>query len=305
MRNKRLISTILLIIMTFSLTGSVFAVENNSTDLSEIKDFDNLRKGLENYQSKFENKEEAIEFWQNYWSHIFPKKDIKHGYPLNFDMFLKKNVLYYGDVNKIPKEVQRYDKDKRPVYLGYTQDGRYVTNIEYNEQPMHTPVKIVTDTSAVKKWTGIVKPYQTDYNDPLKVGEFYLGKDDTITDNDKEAYGRHILTQWAKRVENRTPEFAGGKSFYEYFGNDLDKFLKAVTITIPPTSRTYGQAVAWFTTPAGQTHRTYLIEPTEPFDIMAIRDDEFNKTIVKPDGSIKFHFKYKVTGLEKVDGKFV
>ena len=46
-------------------------------------------------------------------------------------------------------------------------------------------------------------------------------------------------------------------------------------------------------------------DPTEPFDIMAIRDDEFNKTIVKPDGSIKFHFKYKVTGLEKVDGKFV
>ena len=45
-------------------------------------------------------------------------------------------------------------------------------------------------------------------------------------------------------------------------------------------------------------------DPTEPFDIMVINSAQ-NKTIVKPDGSIKFHFKYKVTGLEKVDGKFV
>jgi hypothetical protein len=257
MGKKRLLSIILILAMALSLTGSVFAVENNPPDLSEIKDFENLRKGLENYKSKFETKEEAIGFWQNYWSHIFPEKDKAFGYTLNFDTFIKKNVLYYGDVNKIPKEVQKYDNNKRPVYLGYTQDGRYVTNIEYNEQPMHTPAKIVTDTIKYQnpktKWTGIVRPYQTDYNVPSKVGEFYLGED--ANKQDTIAYGRHILTQWAKNVVNRTPEFAGGKSFYEYFGGDLDKFLKAVTITIPPTSRSYGQVVAWFITPAGQTHR--------------------------------------------------
>ena len=92
------------------------------------------------------------------------------------------------------------------------------------------------------------------------------------------------------------------KIFTHNFGGDLDKFLKAVTITVPPTSRNNGQAVVWFNTANGSTHRTYYIKPTEPVDIM-VKQEGFKGTTVKPDGSIRFTFDYKVKGLERVKGK--
>lgn len=259
--------------MALSFTGSAFADsenDDNIIDLSDIKNFEEIKKVLRTYPTSFKTKEDAREFWSSYWTHAFPPKEIYHGYDLNFDSVLLKNVMYYGYGSLIPKQEQKHDRYGKALYLGYTKDGRCVTNIEYNEQPMSNP-QIIKDTTKYKgtkvKWSGKVRPYQTDYNKFKEVGELYLGKNASIPD--KVNCGRYVLEQWAKNVVNRTPEFAGGKDFYTYFGGDLDKFLKAVTITVPPTSRNNGQAVVWFNTADGQTHRTYYIKPTDPVDIIA------------------------------------
>src|SRR5699024_127100 len=51
-----------------------------------------------------------------------------------------------------------------------------------------------------------------------------------------------------------------------------------------------------------QTRRTFVIEKTDPVDIIAIQDG-FKGTTIKPDGSISFTFDYKVNGLERVKGE--
>lgn len=306
MKKKRYISIIMLIIMALSFTGGAFASDekgDNTIDLSKIKSFAEIKKALKAYPTSFKTKEDAREFWTYYWTHAFPPKDSIFNYDLNFDSVLLKNVMYYGYGSLIPKQEQKHDRYGKALYLGYTKDGRYVTNIEYNEDPMSNP-QIIKDTTKYKdhkiKWSGKVRPYQTGYNDIKKVGELYLGKN--APKDDKLKCGRYVLERWAKNVVNRTPEFAGGKDFYTYFGGDLDKFLKAVTITVPPTSRNNGQAVVWFNTANGSTHRTYYIKPTEPVDIM-VKQEGFKGTTVKPDGSIRFTFDYKVKGLERVKGK--
>jgi len=148
-----------------------------------------------------------------------------------------------------------------------------------------------------------VNPFKTDYNNPTFIGRAYLGEETPY--EEAEAYGRQIIERWAKNVKNR-PEINWYKDkafiheiplFHTNGKFDLDKFLKYFTITVPPTSRTNGQALAWFTSDSGRlTHRTFYIAPTEPVDFEATRYtwDEATKTLT---------IYYKIHGLEKIEGE--
>lgn len=91
----------------------------------------------------------------------------------------------------------------------------------------------------------------------------------------------------------------------KYYGN-VDEFVKYVTtIVSPPTSRTNGQAVAWFnhdsvvrggyknpSTGKYETRRTYIMEQTEPINFKATGYTWNEETKIS-------NVTYELEGLEK------
>ena len=80
--------------MALSFTGGAFADnDDNIIDLSDIKNFEEIKKVLRTYPTSFKTKEDAREFWSSYWTHAFPPKDSIFNYDLNLDAVLLRNVL--------------------------------------------------------------------------------------------------------------------------------------------------------------------------------------------------------------------
>lgn len=305
MNKKRITSILLLIVMVITIAGNVFAADWET-------EWQELQKNIGIKQTPLESPEAVEEFRKIYWDHLLPSmtKVMPNRKPeqiqFNPDGVNTYDLMYYGWASLIENNPK--DEKGAPVYLGYTVDNRYVSNIMFSAQPWSNP-RLIPDrdyyiTGAGKgKFSGIIAPFVTDYNDPRMVGQAYLGKD--ATETEQIAYGRQIIEKWARNVKNRDeidwhkdkeyihqiPEFQDGNGNF-----DLDKFLKYFTITVPPTSRTNGQCLAWFTSDAGRlTHRTFYIEPTEAIDFETTRYtwDEPSKTLT---------VYYKIHGLEKVEG---
>ncbi len=306
MNKKRITSILLLIVMVITIAGNVFAADWET-------EWQELQKNIGIKQTPLESPEAVEEFRKIYWDHLLPSmtKVMPNRKPeqiqFNPDGVNTYDLMYYGWASLIENNPK--DEKGAPVYLGYTVDNRYVSNIMFSAQPWSNP-RLIPDrdyyiTGAGKgKFPGIIAPFVTDYNDPRAVGQAYLGENASY--EEQTAYGRQIIEKWARNVKNR-PEIGWYKDkayiyqipeFQDGNGNfDLDKFLKYFTITVPPTSRTNGQCLAWFTSDAGRlTHRTFYIAPTKPIDFEATRCtwDEPTKTLTVC---------YKIHGLEKVEGE--
>ncbi|HHY70485.1 MAG TPA: hypothetical protein GX519_02250, partial [Thermoanaerobacterales bacterium] len=288
---KRIVSMILLTAMVFSTIGSAVAADWDT-------EFAELQKYLGVKQSPLETTEQVRDFREKYWHHLFPEQSKPQKYAtFNNQSVLDYDIFYYGWPDVV--EGNRKDMSGKWLYLGYTRDNRKISNITFNAKPWKSPQLIdrdyYVDGPGKDKFTGLIPPFKTEYNNPKYVGKAYLGQD--ITDIEAEAYGRRVIEAWAKNVMNRDIGWQDGKQFYAIFNNNLDAFLKYVTITVPPTSRSYGQCLAWFRSNNGLTHRTFYIAPTEDIDFIAKRYewDEPTKTLT---------VFYEVKGLEKIEGKF-
>jgi hypothetical protein len=304
--SKKIVSILLLTVMVISVAGNALASDWE-------KEWQELQKNIGIRQSPLESPEEVERFRQLYWDHLFPimtKIQPNRKPPqiqFNPEGVGPYDLMYYGWASLIKENT--YDSKGAPVYLGYTYDNRYVSNMMFNAQPWKNPRLLDRDMYVDgplqgTKFHGGINPFKTDYNSPRQVGQAYLGKD--ATETEQIDYGRQIIEKWARNVKNR-PEIGWYKDkayiyqipeFQDGNGNfDLDKFLKYFTITVPPTSRTNGQCLAWFTSDAGRlTHRTFYIAPTKPIDFEATRCtwDEPTKTLTVC---------YKIHGLEKVEGE--
>ncbi|NMB33036.1 MAG: hypothetical protein GX992_02180, partial [Clostridium sp.] len=314
---KKYISVIMLAIIMFSFVNEAFAVSEvymlapgilKAFDYSDIYDFNKFNEMYkQGYTSFISNKD--ITFYRHiYWADVFPdKSDSPKSVKFNNDSARNFNIMFYGDdrtVNPNPKDsLGNYN------YMGYTKDNRNVTNIVYREDPLPKGTKVMPNPTEYVKKHGYknarVEPFTTKYNDSRHVGELYLGKDSNV--DEREKYGQEILKEWAKKVRNRDAWSSNdprsdytGK--YKYlvdipdFGGDTNKLLNSMTITVPPTSRSNGQAVAWFIKPDGtHTYRTFYIEKTDPVNFKALDYtwDEETKNL---------NIRFEIEGLEKVEG---
>ena len=163
-------------------------------------------------------------------------------------------IFYYGHGGLIKENSK--DSYGNINYLGYTADGRHVVNMIYNEKTMLNPKKEPIDKYFKHnnvKYYGQVKPFRTQYTDPYEVGKMYLGKD--VPHDEAVQYGKLITLEWMKHTKVRDTGWENGKkgqTFYDVFGGKvneekaLNEFIKHVSITCPPTSRSIGQATVWF-----------------------------------------------------------
>lgn len=295
MQRKKIIASMLLAAMVLLLAGNAFA-SDWETEWRELREY------LGEKQSPIEKPTEVESFRKTYWDHLFPvvTKALSGRNPeridFNPDGVLEYDVMYYGfgDI------VESNSKDGKGawLYLGYTRDNRYVSNITFAAQSWKNPQMLDRDYyitgEGMGKFKGLIHPFKTEYNDPEFIGRTYLGEG--ALPGEQIPYGRQVLNTWAKNVMNRNIGWQDGKNFYSIFNNDLDRFLKHVTITVPPTSRSYGQCLVWFKEASGRmTHRTFYIVPTEPIDFIAKRYtwDEPTKTLT---------VFYEKKGLEKAEG---
>lgn len=303
---KKQVSMLLLIIMLLSVVNPVFgAAGDKSANLTWDEEIKQFKEYMGQKQSPLTKPEEVREFREKYWYHLFPEynRAVPGRKPecaiFNNDSPLSYNIMYYGWM----QEVVGNSKDNKGawLYLGYTLDNRYVSNIMYTATSWRNPQLLnrddyITGHLEGTKFDGGINPFVTDYNNPKFIGKAYLGEN--TSDEEADTYGRQILTEWAKKVKQREIGWQDNKEFFAVFNNDLDTFLKYVTITVPPTSRSKGQCLAWFTSDSGRlTHRTFFIDETEEIDFKATRYtwDESTKTL---------SVFYEVDGLEKIEGDF-
>lgn len=271
MKKQRVISIVLLIVMILSLTTSAYAEK----DYGDIYNFEKLKKALRKKQSSFKTNEDKNKFRNIYWRSVLPNRSIKKypkghklagkGMIINNDSVDAYKIFYYGHSGLV--EGNTSDRYGVKNYLGYTADGRKVVNLLYNENKMENPKLVPIDKYYKKskvKYTGQVRPFRTNYTDPLEVGAMYLGE--KAPPQDKDRYGRLVIKEWMKNTVARDTGWRReGMTFYEIFGGDVDKFIKHVAITSPPTSRSNGQATVWFESTNGLpqykipgTNRSYL-----------------------------------------------
>ncbi|WP_132996105.1 hypothetical protein [Sporanaerobacter acetigenes] len=316
MKKNRIVSIVLMIVMIMSLVPSVYA--EGEPDYGKILSFEDLRKAIKTTKSSFDTDEDKDLFRQTYWKPVLPDKS-KAVYPkgdklegeyigINNESVDAFKIFYYGYGSLIQDNTS--DSNGNKNYLGYTADGRHVVNMLYNETNMENPKKEPIDKYFKHlnvKYYGRVRPFRTQYTDPLKVGEMYLGKE--ASKEDKEQYGKLIILEWMKHITVRDTGWGKkGQTFYQVFGGNVDEFAKYVAITSPPTSRSNGQATMWFISDNGvpenkmpngkyQTRRTFVIEKTDPVDFIVKEGDyawdESTKTLT---------VRYEVEGLEIIKG---
>lgn len=316
MKKNRIVSIVLMIVMIMSLVPSVYA--EGEPDYGKILNFEDLRKAIKTTKSSFDTDEDKDLFRHTYWKPVLPDKS-EARYPkgdklegeyigINNESVDAFKIFYYGYGALIKNNTS--DSNGNKNYLGYTADGRYVVNMLYNEKTMLNPKKEPIDKYFGKhnvKYYGKVRPFRTQYTDPLKVGEMYLGKE--ASKEDKVQYDKLIILEWMKHTKVRDTGWGKkGQTFYQVFGGNVDEFAKYVAITSPPTSRSNGQATMWFISDNGvpenkmpngkyQTRRTFVIEKTDPVDFIVKEGDydwdESTKTLT---------VRYEVEGLEIIKG---
>lgn len=294
MRYKKIVTYILLVTLIFT-SNLVIAEEN----LGDIIDFEQIKKVINSKEiSPFYDKLDVQIYRHNAYRDIFPVTD-EYGRNLNYQSILDNGFWMYGGLSDIPKSEQKKDTSNNYLYLGYTQFGEKVPNILYNENKMKNitledPRTWMDDN---KPYTGNVRPFVTDYTDPFEVGKMFLGG--AFEGTDANEYGKSIIRHWMINTRFRDtgwlpPTAKADGSFAEFF--ITEDYIKHVTVTIPPTSKTSGQAIVWFTqngSGPSETRRTFIIDPVEPLDYIAedYTWDEESKILT---------LKYGVRGIDPV-----
>lgn len=305
---RRKLSILLAFVILFSSLGVFAEGTKIFLDFEELREYIKNTKG----QSDFKSIEDKKYFRHIYWPKVLPdySETRYKGKPItiNHDSVDNFKIFVYGGASMIPNNPT--DSSGHVNYIGYTADGEMVVNMNYNEAEMVNPVLVPVEDYNEDDipYYGNARPFKTDYTDFTKVGEMFLG--DNASEGDKVTYGREVITEWMKNMRVRVTGFRvdlEGRTFYEVFNGDVDEFVKYVTITSPPTSRSNGQATVWFEHDAGipqyrnpntgkyATRRTYVIEPTDPVNFKSLDYawDEKSKTLT---------VRYEIEGLEKVEG---
>ena len=193
MKQRRIISILLLVVMIFGMVTSVYA-----EDITEETDFEKLRNALKKLNTDFKDKNDVDNYLHTYLGRVFTSWQSDNGFHLDYDKLIKGDGFWvYGNDKDVTTEMgQNYDAKGNPVYLGFTRDARMIPNIAHSETKMSSPrpIEINEYFGNTKPYASRVRPFRTVYTDPVIVGEMFLGEG--ASESDKKAYGRKIIENW-------------------------------------------------------------------------------------------------------------
>jgi len=194
-KQRRIISILLLVVMIFGMVTSVYA-----EDITEETDFEKLRNALKKLNTDFKDKYDVDNYLHTYLGRVFTSWQSDNGFHLDYDKLIKGDGFWvYGNDKDVTTEMgQNYDAKGNPVYLGFTRDARTIPNIAHSETKMSLPRPIEIDEyfGNTKPYASRVRPFRTVYTDPLAVGQMFLGEDMKYGEEDLKAYGRKIIENW-------------------------------------------------------------------------------------------------------------
>lgn len=298
MKQRRIISILLLVVMIFGMVTSVYA-----EDITEETDFEKLRNALKKLTTDFKDKNDVDNYLLTYLRRVFPSWESINGFRLDYDKLIKGDGFWvYGNDKDVTAEMgQQYDAKGNPVYLGFTHDAFMIPNIAYNETKMSSPrpIEINEYFRTTKPFARSVRPFKTVYTDPRVVGAMYLGVEG-FTSAELEAYGRKIIENWMHNTIVRDVGWATpGKTFAQTPGvNTVDDYIKYVAVTIPPTSRTNGLAHMWFNTSSGPSWRSFLIRKTTPIDFKMVEKSPGVGDYTWDEKTKELTVKFQIDGIE-------
>lgn len=277
---KRITTFIVLVLLLSSSISSSYASSSSGPNGRNwlTDEMRNILYRMYTEMNQFSGPEEARAHLNRYGGEegMFPAQN-KWLINLDITNYARTSRLVYGGPDDVPGNTWT---GSQPVSLGFTFFGHTYSNILHPENIMINP-RIVRNaaTSPEPALTNpILRPFHSNWNDPEYVGTRILGPDADY--EDKIAIGNIMIDMWMEHIINRIPELYptgsnsrdpgtnNGRQFKELDmfkddeGNfDVRKMRDVFQITSPPTSRSYGTAVAWFVTDNASwgTHRTFFI----------------------------------------------